>query len=89
MDLSKIRSAVKMARKFGMSDFDILRKLLANEGPPVHRREIVEAWGQAVGLDSTTALHKARAGNLIPSTHPASAWKREMPLGKVLGSEPE
>jgi len=89
MDLSKIGSAVRMARKFGMDDLEILKTLLVNEGPPIHRREIVEAWARAVGLDSTTALRKARAANLIPSTHPASAWKGGTPHGTVLESESE
>ena len=77
MDLKKVGSAVKMARKFGMDDLAILTALLTNEGPPLHRREIVEAWAKAVGLDLTKALQRARAANLIPSTHPASAWKKE------------
>jgi hypothetical protein len=89
MDLSKIRPAVKMARKVGMADLDILVNLLQNEGPPVHRREIVEAWAKAVGLDSLTALRRARAANLIPTTHPAKTWNKETLQHKVRESSAE
>jgi hypothetical protein len=73
MDLSKIRSAVRMARRFGMSDSEILRVLLLNVGPPNHRREIVVEWGKAVGLDSTAALQQAQKAGLIPTSHPPRA----------------
>lgn len=89
MDLSKIRSAVKMARKFGMEDGEILRVLLLNEGPPDHRREIVVEWGKAVGLDATTALQQARNAGLIPSTHPPKGIQSERPRGKARGNDPE
>jgi hypothetical protein len=89
MDLSKIRSAVRMARKFGMNDDEILEVFLENKGPPDHRREIVVEWGKAVGLDSTTALQKARGAALIPSTHPPRALQAGKLPGKVQGNDPE
>ena len=73
MDLSKIGSAVRMARKFGLSDPEILIGLLVNVGPPNHRREIVVEWGKAVGLDSKTALQQAHRASLIPTSHPPRA----------------
>lgn len=70
MDLRKIASAVRMGRKFGMTDMEILKALMLNVGPPDHRREIVVEWSKAVGLDASTALREAHKAALIPTTSP-------------------
>lgn len=89
MDLSKIGSAVRTARKFGMSDSDILRELLRSVGPPNHRREIVVAWGKAVGLDSKTALQQAHRSALIPTSHPPRALRSGTLPGTTQGNDPQ
>lgn len=89
MDLSKIRSAVRMARKFGMGDFEILETLLKNEGPPDHRGEIVVEWGKAVGLDATTALRQACEAALIPTTYPPRSLRAGRLPDKAQGNDPQ
>jgi len=90
MDLSKVRSAVKMARKFNVPDREILDILLKNEYGGVHRREIVVEWGNAVGLDETTALRFATEMSLIPSAHSPRTWKPKETLpSRGEGKTPE
>lgn len=91
MNLSQIRSAVKMARKAGMDDENILVVLMKNEYGGVHRREIVVEWGKSVGLDATSALRRATELGLIPTSQSPETWKREpeTPLRTNKESVPE
>lgn len=83
MNLSKIRGAVRTARRYGMNDREILTILLKNEFGGIHRREIVVEWGKAVGLDESTALRTAKELNLIPSSHSPATWKTKGTLPRT------
>jgi len=59
-----------MAREAGMSDAEILKKILWAVPAGNKRRRLVVEWGKSLGLSSTEALRTAHAAGLIPSVHP-------------------
>lgn len=76
---SEVASAVEIGREYGWDDMKILKYLLRNVGGN-KRRELVVLWGDAIGIDAKTALHKAREANEIPTTAPPPSLKS----GKLL-----
>jgi hypothetical protein len=66
---SEVAAAVKIGREYGWDDLRILKMIVRNVGGD-ERREIVILWGDAIGIDATTALQRARAAAEIPTTHP-------------------
>lgn len=71
---------MKAAREIGWTDAEILRSVTRNVYGANRRKEIIVAWSEALGLQSSDALQIARGANLIPTTAP--------PRGPVKGKPP-
>lgn len=71
---AEVASAVEIGHMYDWDDMRILKCLLRNIGGN-KRRELVVLWGDAIGLDPTTALQKAHEANEIPTPTPPPSLK--------------
>ncbi len=70
----EVASAVEIGHMYGWDDMKILKCVLRNVGGN-KRRELVVLWGDAIGIDPTTALRKAHEVNEIPTPAPPPSLK--------------
>ncbi len=67
---SERKAIIELARQAGMSDEEILKRIIIGVLGKEKRKELLVAWGDLMGLDANAVLRKAQRAGLILTTHP-------------------
>ncbi len=77
---SERKALIELARLQGMSDEEILRKIIVGVRGAEKRKDLIIQWGDLMGLDASAALQKARRAGLILTTRlPMSPRDKSQP----------
>ncbi len=74
------QALIGLAHLSGMSDEQILRKIITGVRGVDNRRELIVEWGELMGLDASAALRKAQRAGLILTTRPPKSLQRKTQL---------
>ncbi len=66
--LAERKALIGLCRSAGMSDAQILRKIVTGVHGKERRKELIVEWGEAMGLDANGALRTAQRAGLILTT---------------------
>lgn len=78
----EVVDAVRIGHAYGWDDMRILKCILRSKAGN-ERRELIVLWGDAIGLDSTSALRKAWKASEIPTPAPPPSL-REGTLQRII-----